>query len=683
MRIPFRVLSLTALVSVAACTEGGTSTGSTSSSGGPTRPPVYQTSVGLKACANATLEDGVPLQEGQRCYTYRALGGVSMGGGSAARIAFHYPELFDAVGVMGTPFSDFDAFWNMISQNHMAGFCSREELEAILAANPNNPEVLDDPNTPGVWCGRWGNQVEENPALPETACWQFASDYNHWYRGPDAGRGGSFKRASLMEIIQDIASTYGNVAYYNPESEYLPPGVPLSYHVPLDATNAERDQMRAELCANPLRLTGFKHKEYNPDGTYPVITYCDCHNCDGDYVPGLTELPTEVLLAVDYNDNGRRDYAEPVLWMPNERYRDVGTDGKADDEAGDELTDDYHYLDNPAGLSGNHRYDEGEPFDDDGLDGIPNTGDYGEGDGEFTMTPALKRALEDSPTRWYLRMSDAMVQRMDVWMDAGIRDFINSAQITNNLFGAIRMRNNAENTRYYKDFSGLANLPPGNNYDYHEVDFSPSSLGKNAYLLYGNPAICPGHDSTLGDGNHVGPADQVINRLLTLFKFVDERMPGGDWEYINSPSAVDDHPDGFDAHLKMETYHSEALGREQEYGIVVPPGYYYPENAEKRYPVVFFLHGQGQSARDLLASGFVFLGAMHQSSRTDILDRSDLQKMFLVFADGECKLGDCHTGNFYSNFQGVNGDGKQFEQAFLELMQHIDASYRTKAPEVH
>ena len=122
------------------CTNSSSSSSSSSSTGAP---PVYQESVGLKACKDAVLEAGKPLAPGERCFTYRAIGGVSMGGGSAARIGFHYPELFDAVGVMGTPFSNNDYFYGMLENNHLGGFCSREQLLAVLAAHPGHPEVLD------------------------------------------------------------------------------------------------------------------------------------------------------------------------------------------------------------------------------------------------------------------------------------------------------------------------------------------------------------------------------------------------------------------------------------------------------------------------------------------------------------------------------------------------------------
>jgi hypothetical protein len=604
-----------------------------------------------------------------------------MGGGSAARIGFHHPELFDAVGVMGSPFSDSDSFWWMLGSNHLSGFCPRQQLLDVLAAHPDNPGILDQPDNPATWCGVHGADVPGDPALPDSACWLFRSDFNHWYRGPDAGRGGGFNRAELMKIIQDLAATNGNPSYHNPDSAYFPPGVTATHHVPPGLRGADREARRQDICANPVVIQGFKHHAYNPDGSFPVITFCDCASCAGEYTPGQANLPVEVLLAVDYNRNGRRDYAEPVLWMPHEPFQDVGPDGKAAGEPGDDPTDAYHFLHNPAGRAGNHRYDDGEPFEDVGLDGLPDTGDHGEGDGLFTLSPGMERALADGPRAWFQRMDPRMSGRVDLWMDAGLRDFINSAQVTHQLFAAVLDRH--PDSRLHAGFHGLSGRSRGSNYDFTHVDFSPASVGRNAFLLYGDPDVCPGSDVVNGTGNHAGPAEEVLDRLMTLFAFVDARMPGGDRTYINSESTVDDHPDGFQAHVRMETYASTALGRDQEYGIVLPPGYHYPENAEKRYPVIYFLHGQGQSAENMLGSWPIFLGAMHQSSRTGEYTHSDLQKLILVFADGKCRGDECHTGNFYSDFVGVNGGGGRFESAFLELMRHVDGSYRTRFPEVH
>jgi hypothetical protein len=89
-------------------------------------------------------------------------------------------------------------------------------------------------------------------------------------------------------------------------------------------------------------------------------------------------------------------------------------------------------------------------------------------------------------------------------------------------------------------------------------------------------------------------------------------------------------------------------------------------------------------ATDLSASALLFLGPQ-MASEHDHRKRarkSDWQKMIVVFADGECQVGECHTGTFYIDHKGVDGQGVKHGEAFLELMRLVDEKYRTKPPEM-
>ena len=68
----------------------------------------------------------------ERLYTYRAIAGISMGGG-LAHIALSNPDRYDFVGILGAPLVDLKAFARMIRRNWMQGFCSLEELENRMA----------------------------------------------------------------------------------------------------------------------------------------------------------------------------------------------------------------------------------------------------------------------------------------------------------------------------------------------------------------------------------------------------------------------------------------------------------------------------------------------------------------------------------------------------------------------
>ena len=111
------------------------------------KPYEYKTLRNLPACAT----DEVQKYPDHRCFTYRAVAGVSMGGGASSKLGFTYPELFDVVGVMGTPFSDTTFFWNMMLDEFMGGFCDLETLEGVMAAHPDNPDILMIPFRCLLW----------------------------------------------------------------------------------------------------------------------------------------------------------------------------------------------------------------------------------------------------------------------------------------------------------------------------------------------------------------------------------------------------------------------------------------------------------------------------------------------------------------------------------------------------
>lgn len=668
MPVPMRRLAAAAAaLLLAACSEAAD----------PLGPP--QKVQGLLACPNDST-DGTARGD-STCVTYRGIGGISMGGGSAMRIALENPELFDVAVSLGSPYTDLEYFLITVSEISNGGFCPMEQLLANLDAI----DAKDDPNT---WCGP---VTLEELALPESECTGFSGDYNHHYRGPEAGRGGSFNRVSSLEIVHDFAIAYGNPAFYSEDSSYRPPGVPEDHHVPLalsdPARRDEREMRRQTICAEPTVLEGVYDRLYNPEGTFDVITYCDGNGpTNGEYEPGTANFPMEVALAVDYNGNGRRDYGEPVIAHPAEHFEDVGTDGLASrDEPGygpsnlDPSGDDYHWRDNPTGAEGNIRYDEGEPYDDFGLDGVDGTNDYGEGTGAFDQNPNVEYAFSRSPRRLVEDIDARMLARLHLWADAGIRDFLLSAQITNQFWGSLSQR--TSDTRTFRDWSGLAEAAQDEgDYDPAAADLSEARIGRHGYLWYGDPSVCPGVDAQTGRGNHVGTAAEVLDRILTTFAFASARWPDGD--FAQTPGAISDlgSPNGaFEDFALVESFDSEALGREVPYVVVLPPDYYRTEN---RYPVMYFLHGQGQKATDLLASALLMLGPQMTSDVPARKGRrqSDWQKMIIVFADGECQVGECHTGTFYVDHKGAEGESVRHGEAFFELMRLVDAKYRTKVP---
>ena len=336
---------------------------------------------------------------------------------------------------------------------------------------------------------------------------------------------------------------------------------------------------------------------------------------------------------------------------------------------------------NREGTERNYLHDEGEAYDDDGLDGVPNTGDFGEANGVYDLSPSLQKWYEKSPADLFAAMDNAQSKRLDVWMDAGVRDFLNTAQISNSLYATLARRMDA---KVFNDFPSLPGLPEGESYAYFNADYSREAMGQLTYLRYGDPEICPGTDDIQGDGNHVGP--DVVHRLYTLFSFMSARMPpegrdrafGGALGDLESPNGtISDF--GF-----MSEFQSEVLGTTVPFGVLLPPDYFLSDavDEDRRYPVLYFFHGQGMRAADLVTVGLALWGSMKESVRADrVLEgKTDLQRAIIIWVDGECHDDECFTGNFYTDFEGLPRDDRRFETAFYELARHVDTTYRTKQP---
>jgi hypothetical protein len=596
-------------------------------------PRTEKNELGLITCS--------PKTKTSDCYTNRAIMGISMGAGGAGQLGFARPELFDAVGMLGIPIVDWVFMLRNMERGYFGGFCDRSTIVAHL-------DQIDVPGGP-AFCG------PEQPVErmdPSGRILEPHLDYNDYFidRSPDNDN--LFSRNMIRASLKDISRAFGNAMVYNPESPYLPPGVGADF---LARTDDDR-------CAHPVVLHGFVDNQYNPDGSEDVITVCDTDTSAGAWDPmHPAQRAEEVLLAVDYNKNGVRDYGEPIIVQLSERFRDVGLDPG----------DVYDWERNPTGRAGNWIYDEGEPFDDSGLDGVPGTGDYGEGNGKFDYNPNVLNLFAQSPRSLIETMSQGQLDRISIWCDAGIRDSLVSAGGMNWLWGSLRARVGS----IAQDYDGFhALLPSVPDYDFLAVDYSPAAIGRHAYLRYGDP------DATMteianGDGSHIGTPDQILDRLATAMSFVSSRFRLRDMRAVENPQSIS-------AALLKQTYHSNALDDDRGYGIVLPPGYDDPANAEERYPVIYYLHGQSMDFSELLSSGLLYFGYMAGSTKAETMveHMSDWPKMIIVYPDSLCRHGECEDGNFNANFKGVDGHGPRYEDALFELMAHVEATYRVAPP---
>ena len=234
---------------------------------------------------------------------FRSIAGVSMGGYGAMNIGLSHPDAFQTMACLGGP----------LDMAYLLKF-----IEVDMLGNYDNPD---------------------------------------FYPNRDTG----------MDMLKDLAISFGNPVYYNPQSTYYPPGI--------TSENARKSTI----------LLNFKDGEHNPDGSLPVITYGDPYPSDW----------VEVLLAVDLNGNGKRDPGEPILRQFHEPFTD---------------------------LDGNGMYDPGEPFLDAGLDGIFGTGDPGEGDGQFSFNPNHLNYFSQDPLTHIDTMDLSTLQGLNLYLDAGNQD---------------------------------------------------------------------------------------------------------------------------------------------------------------------------------------------------------------------------------------------------------------------
>ena len=114
-----------------------------------------------------------------------------------------------------------------------------------------------------------------------------------------------------------------------------------------------------------------------------------------------------------------------------------------------------------------------------------------------------------------------------------------------------------------------------------------------------------------------------------------------------------------------DSFDSAALGRRARYSVYLPKDYADEANAERRYPVVYFLHGMNEDHTRFHARG----GA-------PILDKmvgdGTLPEVIFVCAD------DATRSSFY-----INGRIRMEDMILKDLLPHIEKTYRVRAERAH
>jgi len=585
--------------------------------------------------------------------------------------------------------------------------------------------------------------------------WEHAQDFNHWHY---TSNGGSFDRTSYGHLISDLSLSFGNFFSENPSSPYAMPGIDPEHvrHPP------------ADFCTNPVVVKNLYNLEYNPDGTYDAITFCDgqqnlyyclgtgeavdfcsdpanklnplpqaseatfantyCASKGGSKLANKTDdalfvlqhagahdpcresnQPVPVMLAYDYNKNGRREYGEPLVHNGQERFDDFGVDGCPDamDDGkggctgggtGDANHDNYDPEKNPNGTEADWIYEKGEPYRDDGLDGVPNTHDFGEGNGQYDWSSGRATLIKYDARTNLRAMTPAQRSLFSVLGDGGIRDIFNLGLQSKQVLSLLSTYRSSPvgSYRRFLDIPGASDTHGANCSDTMPC-FAPwnhswaTKVPRDILMLYGDDP--PSNtDLIQGEGDHVGTAEEAVDRFFVLFNWA-----AAAWPNLERP-ATPFGGAGADQRQITEWYDSQLLNAKREYAIALPPGYFDPSNADKRYPVVYMGHGYGMEPK-----GFMATALITDSYVTDT--GVQFRPMIMVFPDGRCCFKDkttgakdcretddngvdlsqnpnlereCNSGTFYINRRGYQpGDETPYGDAFFELMDHIDSKYRT------
>ncbi len=673
----------------------------------------------------AAVSEDAGLRRRKRKLQHRAVIGFSMGGGGAAIFGLRHHDKFDMVAPLGGP-SDWTWLLWYIEQNALGGFCP---------AGKTCPKVA--PNR-----------------YPMDETYAHTMDFEHWFYEKGNGNGGSFPRSEYVQIFEDLALSMGNPNGSSSDPKLLhvalgpklddlwikgdpsiglPAGTDCSFTV--DPIKDEPDQPRQREIEAKCKAWRCKPEnqykapanyfddEYNPDGTLPVISFCDggqVPNSPSPYVntwaPG-GDKPVNLGFAVDRNNNGIRDEGEPVIRAGHEPYDDCGPDKLCNaDEPGynaetnpDPNQDDYDYQLNPTGTEGNHRYDEGERFSDFGLDGVPNTagrhvaGDPGEGDGKFTDSIGLANFYKNDAHNILSRrvtdvpggpLTDEALKRIDILSDGGVRDLFNFTSVANHFTGQLFGRRGPDGlplrtVAFYNGFHWLPGQPNDKPNFFTPFNIRWADLADMPSVRYGDLDAPRSAVERDGDGQHVGTAAQLLYRLETAFFLAGQRWPDADRRQVEetreNPSTTTISKLGVDCEISgsCETiFTGPRTGRTGPIAISLPPGYALKQSVEQnvRYPVLYVLHGYGQDPRDLEAVAAIMNNFMNGPDRSYA---TRLAKMIIVYVDGRCRIRkdgkpECIRGTFYMN--SARPDGAKLDEWFDEVTEFVDQNYRTMGP---
>lgn len=311
--------------------------------------------------------------------------------------------------------------------------------------------------------------------------------------------------------------------------------------------------------------------------------------------------------------------------------------------------------------------DLGEEFDDFGLDGVPATGDFGEGNGTFDVDPDRDTWLEQDPTSRLIGTSGAEIARQRIYMDVGTEDEFAFGRHYDNLVAVLQSK-------------GLP-VEVQDGYRGNCADI-PKPDAQFFLLRYpGGHVGIPESDGVLDDllNGDVCQAAGIWERLTHVIGYLDRSFPDGN--YGVGEIDIDIDFDDFDFDFGDLDVRGEMVERDipapslqlrpedpvptQRVLVYIPPEF---ARSDSSFPIVYFLGGYGQEPQDFRRARDLF----------DLLIVTrQLQNMFVAFVPGSGG----QRGSFYVNHalpeenipDVIGPTSGRYEDAFLnDLLPEIE-----------
>ena len=274
----------------------------------------------------------------------------------------------------------------------------------------------------------------------------------------------------------------------------------------------------------------------------------------------------------------------------------------------------------------------GETFDDFGLDGVPGTGDYGEGNGQFDYDPDRATWLSEDPTTRLAGTDSSEITRQRIYMDVGTMDEFGFAQHYANLVEVLQTK--GIDVQVQDGYTGDCTNIPKPDAQFYLLRYPGGHVG------------IPESDSIVDDllNGDVCAAAGIWNRLTSVVGYLEASFPGGNYgigKVINidithfDVGQLDVRGDMVERDIPAPTLqlHPEDAVPTQKVFVYRPPKF---SNTSAAFPIVYFLGGYGQSPSDYARARDLF----------DLLIASNqVQNMYIAFLPGDGG----QKGSFYVN----------------------------------